>query len=129
MRQVLYLLAGALIGAGLTNCARASRAAVAIDPVKQSPQYYHVLVDNTHVRVLEYHLKPGEKEPMHSHPAGVVYYFVDAAFRTTLPDGRVTEPRVTAGETIWREPVAHATENIGPTEAHALAVELKEACR
>jgi beta-alanine degradation protein BauB len=129
MRQVPYLLTGALIGAALANCARVSRSTLAIDPVKQSPQYYHVLVDNKRVRVLEYHLQPGEKEPMHSHPAGVVYYFADAAFRTTLPDGRVTEPRVTTGETIWREPVAHASENIGTTEAHALAVELKEACR
>jgi hypothetical protein len=34
------------------------------DPVKLSPQYYNVLLDNGHVRVLEYRLKPGEKEPM-----------------------------------------------------------------
>jgi hypothetical protein len=40
------------------------------------------------VRVLEYRLKPGEKEPMHSHPAGVVY--------------------VLTGESIWRDPVTHA---------------------
>ena len=99
------------------------------DPVKQSPQYYHVLVDNKRVRVLQYHLTPGEKEPMHSHPAGVVYNFSDAKFRTTFPDGRVTEPTATSGETIWREAVAHASENIGSTEAHALAVELKQPCR
>jgi len=37
---------------------------------------------------------------MHSHPAGVVYYFTDASFKTTFPDGRVTEPIVTTGETV-----------------------------
>jgi hypothetical protein len=36
------------------------------DPVKQSPQYYKVLLENDQVRVLEYRLKPGEKEPMHN---------------------------------------------------------------
>src|SRR5678816_1210936 len=95
MRQVAYLAAGALLGAALANCARASRVAPQPDPVRQSPQYYRVLVDNEVVRVLEYRLKPGEKEPMHGHPAGVVYYFGDAKFRTTFPDGRVTEPAVT----------------------------------
>jgi hypothetical protein len=43
------------------------------DPVKTSPQYYKVLLENDQVRVLEYRLKAREKEPMHSHPAGVVY--------------------------------------------------------
>ncbi|PYJ67167.1 MAG: hypothetical protein DME76_15800, partial [Verrucomicrobia bacterium] len=46
--------------------------ASAQDPVKTSPQYYKVLLENDQVRVLEYRLKPGEKEPTHSHPAGVV---------------------------------------------------------
>jgi len=48
-------------------------AASAQDPMTTSPQYYKVLLENDQVRVLEYRLKPGEKEPMHSHPAGVVY--------------------------------------------------------
>jgi hypothetical protein len=43
------------------------------DPVKTSPQFYKVLLENEQVRVLEYRLKPGEEERMHSHPAGVVY--------------------------------------------------------
>jgi quercetin dioxygenase-like cupin family protein len=49
--------------------------AFAQDPVRLSPQYYNVLLENEHVRVLEYRLKPGEKESMHSHPAGIVYVF------------------------------------------------------
>jgi hypothetical protein len=33
------------------------------DPVKASPQYYKVLLENDQVRVLEYRLKAGDKEP------------------------------------------------------------------
>lgn len=87
------------------------------DPVKLSPQLYDVRFENDRVRVLEYRLKPGQKEPMHSHPPGVVYVFSDAEFRST-----------TAGEVHWRDFTTHSAENIGATDAHALAVELKP-CR
>jgi hypothetical protein len=56
------------------------------DPVKLSPQYYKVLVENDQVRVLEYRLKAGEKEPMHSHPAGVVYVLSGAKLKFSYPD-------------------------------------------
>jgi hypothetical protein len=29
---------------------------------------YHVIFENQGYRVIDYHLKAGEKEPMHSHP-------------------------------------------------------------
>jgi quercetin dioxygenase-like cupin family protein len=98
------------------------------DPVKISPQYYKVAVDNEYVRVLEYRLKPGQKEPMHSHPCGVVYTLSGAKLRTTSADGKVTESEATAGAIIWRDPTTHAAENIGRTEARALAIELKNSC-
>ena len=62
--------------------------AFAQDPVKTSPQYYKVLLENDQVRVLEYRLKPGEKEPMHSHPAGIVYVLGGATLKFTYTDGR-----------------------------------------
>lgn len=37
-----------------------------LDPVALSPQLYSVRFENDRVRVLEYRLKPGGKEPMHS---------------------------------------------------------------
>src|SRR6267143_7204454 len=95
------------------------------DPVKISPQYYKVLLENEQVRVLEYRLKAGEKEPMHSHPAGVVYVLNGAKLKFSYPDGRTEEKAATTGETIWREPTTHAVENIGDTQAHAIAVDLK----
>jgi len=99
------------------------------DPVKTSPQYYKVLLENDQVRVLEYRLKPGEREPMHSHPAGVVYVLNGARLRFSYPDGRTEERAAATGETIWREPVTHTVENVGDTEAHAIAVDLKTSGR
>src|SRR6266481_1330718 len=99
------------------------------DPVKASPQYYKVLLENDQVRVLDYRLKPGEKEPMHSHPAGVVYVLGGATLKFSYPDGRTEEKTAAAGETIWRNPVTHAVENTGNSEAHAIAIDLKKSSK
>src|SRR6266478_8595916 len=88
------------------------------DPVKLSPQYYKVLLENDQVRVLEYRLKAGEKEPMHSHAAGVVYVLSGAKLKFSYPDGRTEERAAATGETIWRGPSTHAEENIGDSDAH-----------
>jgi hypothetical protein len=131
MKRVINLFAGMAIGALMTTFAFAISSANSApqDPVKQSPQYYKVLLENDQVRVLEYRLKPGEKEPMHTHVAGALYIFGDAKMKTTYPDGRTEESAGGAGEAHWRKPVTHALENIGNTEAHALAIELKKPCK
>jgi quercetin dioxygenase-like cupin family protein len=128
MKRGIHLIAGMAIGALLATIgfAISSPRATAQDPVKQSPQYYKVLLENDQVRVLEYRLKPGEKEPMHTHTSGLLYIFGDAKMRTTYPDGRTEENAGGAGEAHWRNPVTHALENIGTTEAHALAIDLKK---
>ena len=97
------------------------------DPVNISPEYYTVLFENDEVRVIEYRLRPGEKEPMHSHPEGVVRYLSNATFRATLPDGTVSEGSAKEGDVQWREFTRLAVENIGTTDAIAFAVELKNA--
>jgi quercetin dioxygenase-like cupin family protein len=100
-----------------------------MDPVKLSPQYYKVRVENEYVRVLEYRLKPGQKEQMHSHPCGVVYYLTGAKSRVSYPAGKTTEGETTAGEIVWRDPTTHAIENIGKTESRAIAIEMKGPCK
>jgi len=65
-----------------------SRFGLCQDSVKTSPQLYKILLDNDQVRVLEFRLKPGEKEPMHSHPAGIVYVLGGATLKFTYTDGR-----------------------------------------
>ena len=84
------------------------RQSVAQDPTKIAPQSYNLVLDNDSLRVIDYRLNAGEKEPIHSHPSGVVvYYFTDAKVRTTLPDGKTTETVNRAGDIIWRNPVTH----------------------
>ena len=77
------------------------------------------------MRVLEYRLKPGQKEAMHSHPARVIYFFGPADLRVTLGDGKTTDSSVTEGEVVVRDPLTHAIENIGDTELHVVLVGLK----
>ena len=122
MKKAAYLIIGFVLGAFASSGARLL---MAQDPVKLSPQYYKVWIDNDRVRVLEFHLKPGEKEAMHSHPPGFVYVFDDATLRMTLPDGTSSDMSAKGGEVLWREATTHASENVGKTEAHALALELK----
>jgi len=118
---------GAILGSVLTGAVVAESAlAPTMDPVKLSPQYYTVRLDNARVRVLEFRMKPGQKEVMHSHPAGIVYALADARVRTYLPDGTSVAYPSKKGDVIWREPVTHSGENVGSTEAHYLAVELKD---
>lgn len=95
------------------------------DPVKVAPNNYTVLLENEQVRVLKSCLKPGEKIPMHSHPARVIYELTDQTSRFTFPTARPVESRSIAGEVKWGTPVTHSEENIGKTEGCALIVELK----
>jgi quercetin dioxygenase-like cupin family protein len=96
------------------------------DLIKLSPAGRKVLIDNERVRMIEGTLKPGEKEPMHSHPAYIFYALNAFKVKVTLPDGKTAEAEYKGGEAVWREPVTHFGENIGKTEARFLIIELKE---
>ena len=119
MRTILALLmlTAALIAAAPPGFAQ--------DPVKLSPKMYTVLLENEHVRVLEFRAKAGEKEPMHSHPAAVIYPFNDGKITLTTPDGKSETRESKAGTASWSDPVTHRYENLAPTDAHVLIIELK----
>lgn len=85
-----------------------------------------VVLDNEHVRVIDYWVKPGGKLPMHSHPAAVTYFVTGGKMKTTLPDGKVTEMDWKPGEARWSEAVTHSNENVGTAEAHTIVVEIKK---
>jgi len=132
MKKIAYLTAGVVAGVLLASFAFANPLAVTLfqDATKLAPQMYKVVLDNNHVRVVDYHIEPGEKEPMHSHPCGVlVYYFTESNTRASSPGGAVTESHNRAGDVVWRDPVTHFTENIGKSEVHALLVEPKDGCQ
>ena len=127
-----HLVAGLLLGCivAILAFAIATKIASAQDPTRLAPESYKVLLENSQLRAIEYRLKPGEKEPMHSHPCGVfVYYFSEAKIKTTFPDGKTVEASSKVGDALWRDPITHAGENIGNTEAHALLVEPKNGCK
>jgi quercetin dioxygenase-like cupin family protein len=95
------------------------------DPIKVAPSTFRILLENTRVRVLQEWLRPGEKEPMHSHPRAVRYALNSFKGTSTSLSGKVTEFSAKAGQADWLEPVAHAVENTGRTTIRAIIVELK----
>jgi len=62
--------------------------AAAQDGVKVAPENYKVLLDNTHVRVVDFTLKPGQKSPMVSRPNRVIYAITPAIGKLTGSDGK-----------------------------------------
>jgi quercetin dioxygenase-like cupin family protein len=96
------------------------------DPVATNPKVVKVKFENDRVRVLEVVSKPGDKELTHSHPANVIYVIEGAKLRMTTPDGKSTDVELKTGDTLWREPVTHAAENIGTTTLHAIIIEMKK---
>jgi quercetin dioxygenase-like cupin family protein len=103
----------------------AAGTAQAQDPVKVAPKNFKVLLDNEHVRVLEFRSNAGEKIPMHSHPAYTIYSFVAGKTKYTSPSGETSERDSPAGQAVWRDAESHASEFMGPGEAHALLIEVK----
>ena len=102
----------------------AASTTVAQDMAKVAPKNVKVLLDNDRVRMLEVKLKAGEKIPMHSHPAFVVYPMKSGKIKTTLSDGKVRDVENKMGEPRWSEAETHANEAL--TDTHALVIELKD---
>ena len=103
----------------------AALASPGMDPVKAAPQAFSVKLDNEKARVLEYHSKPGDKEAMHSHPAGILIVINGGKFRSTTPDGKIKDVDYKVGEVVSRPAMTHSGENIGTTELVAYLIELK----
>lgn len=122
MMRLVYLIAGIVLGAAAVS---AGGRVMTQDPVKLSPQFYTIRFENDRVRVLEYRLKPGEKEAMHTHPPGIVYVTTDSTMRSVQSNGKGSESAGKAGDVIWRDGTTHSVENVGATDARAIAVDLK----
>jgi beta-alanine degradation protein BauB len=100
--------------------------AYAADPVQTDGDKYHVVVENEHVRVLEYRDLPGQKTHEHTHPAFVLYAVSPFKRAIRLPDGKVLTREFKAGQIMWSDAQTHIGENIGDTETHVIMVELKQ---
>jgi beta-alanine degradation protein BauB len=130
MTRSVDLALGVVLGAAaMTVLVAVAADSPNLDPVRISPQHYTVRLENERVRVLEWRLKPGGREPMHSHPDGVLIVLADSTLKSTSPEGPATTRATVNGEVKWAPAVSHSIENVGSTEAHALLVELKGGSR
>ena len=95
------------------------------DPAVVNAKTIKVKFENEKVRVLEAELPPGVKEQVHSHPAYVIYVLAGGKYRNYASDGKTTEGELKTGDVVYREPLTHASENIGTTTMHLILVEMK----
>jgi quercetin dioxygenase-like cupin family protein len=91
---------------------------------KVAPNNVKVLLENDKTRVLDVQFKAGEKIPMHSHSAYILYSFSDGKVKTTLGDGKVLDTEFKTGEARWSDKVTHANEAL--TDVHVLVIEIKD---
>ena len=97
------------------------------DPAVALAKTVKVRFENDKVRVLEAELPAGVKEAVHSHPAYVIYVIAGGKIRNYASDGTTKEAELKAGDVIYRDPLTHASENIGTTTLHMILVEMKTA--
>lgn len=98
------------------------------DAAKAQPAAFRVALENEHVRVLEFHSRPGLGvcgSGMHSHPAHLTVALSPAKVRIKLPDGRTFIGENKLGDVFWSEAETHEVENIGGKDVRALMIELK----
>lgn len=106
----------------------AAPAALAQDALKVAPDHYKVKVENAQVRVVENVLGPGEKDGLHTHPAGWYYVTRGGRMKVTTAEGKteIWEPKT--GESGWMEAEgAHTSENVGTASMSFILVEVKSA--
>jgi beta-alanine degradation protein BauB len=99
-----------------------------VDGLVSSPGNFKLLLENDHVRVLQYTLPPGALDHWHTHPPRVGYVLSGAKIRVTEADGSHEDYDEKTGETYWGEfSKLHNTLNVGTTPYIALLVEVKGA--
>ena len=89
-----------------------------------APGNCRVLKEDAKVRVLEFTAKKGDRTPIHSHPAYVVYIVKAGVSRFTLPDGTSFVRNPKDGEAFINPPVTHSEECL--EDQIAILVELKQ---
>lgn len=101
-----------------------SAAASAQDVASFGLKSIQVLAEDDKTRVLKYAPHAGDKSPMHSHPATVVYVIKGGRVKSTLPDGSTRITTLATGAAMIRPPVTHADEALDDVEI--VLVELKK---
>ena len=128
-----YLIAISLLCSLLTACDQnQEKPTIAapnnsdIDALKASPENFKLLLENDHVRVLEYTLKPGTKDITHTHPPKSSYTVSGGQLKVHYENGDSLIFDDTAGTASWMDHVGkHYVENIGNTEIKVILAEVK----
>lgn len=107
----------------------------ALDAVVAAPDSHRVLLENESVRVLEVIIRPGEREPAHTHrwpsvmvgieAARIRYYDAEGKVRFETPADRDLTDTPLGANWLGPEPL-HSVENIDERIFRALRVELKD---
>lgn len=128
MKQNIFylLLLTTLLLNGSCNDDDAVQDQLNIDPVKVAPAIFKILLENKHVRVVEYSLKPGEKDVWHTHPPKSSYVVSGGKLKVNLENGEVIIADEIAGTASWMDYVGkHYVENISNTTVTIVFTELK----
>ena len=97
-----------------------------VDPAKVSPDFYKLLHEDEHSRVLELHLPAGASDVEHAHPTHHVVYFIKGGkVRMHVPGGDPIDLDPPDGFLLPHEPWTHRVENIGTNELHVIIFERK----
>ena len=115
----------------LTVLLGAALDATAQDAASTDGDKYKVVLDNVHVRVLEYRDLPGDETHQHQHPAFVVVALAPFKRKLLMPDGRTAMREFKAGDVVYSDGETHIGENVGVTPTHVMLVEMKDgkSCR
>lgn len=105
-----------------------------LDAMVMAPDHHSPLLENGRTRVLNTMVKPGERTPIHAHewPAALYVLSWSDFVRydpqgNVLLDSRTMGPKPAVGSALWAGPIGpHYVENVGTTDLHILAVELKD---
>jgi quercetin dioxygenase-like cupin family protein len=83
--------------------------------------------ENEAVRVFEVTLRPGDMEPVHTHPANLAYIMNSGKVRVAYVGGEAQNVEVRKGDVLYSDPEGpHTLENLGKTTMRAIVVELKD---
>ena len=105
-----------------------------LDAVTAAPANHTVLFENEHVRVLQTHISPGQKVPVHTHRwPSAIYVAKQSDFirregeGNLLFDSRTVGPPPTEPIVQWVGPLPpHSVENVGSVEILLITTELKQ---
>lgn len=95
------------------------------DAVTAAPNLYAVGYENDAVRILRVEYGPGERSPMHHHPASCSIIMNTQTWESTAPDGALIPAFADAGMFACEDGYSHGMENTGEERAGVFIIEFK----